>query len=80
MDREKVIAELEDIQKSLDEGYGVGLTWKSNLIRNTLELLKEQEEVEPLSEHRLFICSVCKNSLSRGQKYCHECGRKVKWE
>ena len=80
MDREKVIAALEDIQKSLDEGYGVGLTWKSNLIRNTLELLKKNEAVKPLSEHHLFICPMCKNCLYREQKYCDECGQAVKWE
>ena len=43
-DREKVIAELKSIQKSFDEGYGIALTHKSELVRDILELLKEQEE------------------------------------
>ncbi len=42
-------------------------------------LLKEQEPVEPLTYYDLFICPVCKNALFRGQKFCYECGRAVKW-
>ena len=43
-------------------------------------LLKEQEAVEPSSYHHMFICPVCKNSLFRGQKFCHECGKHILWE
>ena len=43
-------------------------------------LLKEQEAVEPISEHHLFLCPVCKNTLFREQKFCHECGKRIAWE
>lgn len=43
-------------------------------------LLKEQEAVEPITEHHLFLCPVCKNTLFREQKYCHECGKRIEWK
>ena len=45
MDRENVIKGLEDIQKHLDTGYSFAIGWKSELIRDALALLKEQEAV-----------------------------------
>ena len=47
---------------------------------DALELLKEQEAVEPITEHHLFLCPVCKNTLFREQKFCHECGKRIEWE
>ena len=43
-------------------------------------LLKEQEAVKPITEHHLFLCPVCKNTLFREQKFCHECGKRIDWE
>ena len=43
-------------------------------------LLKEQAAVKPSTCHRLFICPVCKAILFRGQKFCHECGKRIEWE
>ena len=49
-DIEKVIKGLEDIQKHLDTGYSFAISWKSELIRDALALLKEQkEEIEQLN-------------------------------
>ena len=42
--------------------------------------LKEQEAVEPITEHHLFLCPVCKNTLFTEQKFCHECGKHIDWE
>lgn len=42
-DIEKIIKGLEDIQKHLDTGYSYAISWKSELIRDTLTLLKEQD-------------------------------------
>ena len=54
-DIEKVIEELEDIQKHLDTGYSFAISWKNELIRDALELLKEQQqqiwELQDLTEH-----------------------------
>ena len=44
------------------------------------ELLKEQEAVEPNSEHHMFVCPVCRSGLSRYQKFCHECGKRIEWK
>ena len=46
---------------------------------DAIALLKAQEAIEPSTYHHLFICPVCKNALFEGQKFCHECGRAVKW-
>ena len=35
--------------------------------------------VEPLIYHNLFICPMCKNTLFKGQKFCHECGKRIEW-
>ena len=50
------------------------------MCRDALELLKEQEAVMPISEHHLFLCPVCKNTLFREQKFCHECGKHIEWK
>ena len=42
--------------------------------------LKEQEAIKPITEHHLFLCPVCKNTLFREQKFCHECGKRIDWE
>lgn len=47
---------------------------------DAITLLKEQEAVEPITEHHLFLCPVCKNTLFREQKFCHECGKRINWE
>ena len=50
------------------------------LQRDALALLKEQEAVEPITEHYFFLCPVCKNKLFRDKKFCCECGKRIKWE
>ena len=50
------------------------------------ELLKEQEAVRP--ERELSgggttwwnVCGNCRTAINPNDKFCHECGRKVKWE
>ena len=84
VDKEKVIAELEDIQKHLNTGYSFAISWKSKLIRDTLELLKEQEPVKPRYTPPKSIysweCGVCAEPFDRIANYCPKCGRRVKWE
>ena len=87
-DREKVIKGWEchikaDALGCADCPYREG--WRTcnftdTLYKDVYALLKEQEAVEPTTEHKLFICPVCKNTLFREQKFCHECGQAVKWD
>jgi len=49
------------------------------------ELLKEQEPVKPERQHSggttwWNVCGNCRTAINPNDKYCHECGRKVKWE
>ena len=50
-----------------------------------LELLKEREPVRPEREHSgggitwWNVCGACKTAINPNDKYCHECGRPVKW-
>ena len=50
------------------------------------ELLKEQEAVPPERESSgggitwWNVCGVCRVAINPNDKYCHECGRPVKWD
>lgn len=58
------------------------------LMRDTLALLKELEAVEPVTQSSVYdpdtwfyVCGSCKKGvIDRGDKYCRQCGRKVKWK
>lgn len=54
-----------------------------------LELLKVQGPVEPRIAHEgkadekttwWYACGICGSAINQNDKYCHECGRAVKWE
>ena len=54
------------------------------VMADALILLKEQEPMEPVCTEYdraivLFSCRDCKTQLLYGQRYCHMCGRKVRW-
>lgn len=93
-DREKVIKGLECCKgyeykcnecpyfdQKLEEGCD-----NEALYADTLELLKEQEAVEPekaCSSSGVTwwnICGNCKTAINPNDKFCHECGRPVLWE
>lgn len=55
------------------------------LLADALELLKEQEPVEPVNVRwemniRGGTCPRCLNWVQRSYNYCPFCGRKVKWD
>ena len=48
-----------------------------------VELLKEQEAVEPIKQTEVSewtVCGNCKNHLISKWQFCPYCGRSVKWE
>ena len=56
-------------------------------IREAIAMLKAQEPVEPTigGTHGLhglawYQCGYCLTAINLYDKYCHECGRAVKWE
>ena len=55
------------------------------LLQDALELLKEQEPVDPAiggnqNSCWYFICPRCQLAIDKGDQYCRHCGRAVKWE
>ena len=59
---------------------------RPKLMRDALELLKEQEAVKPILKregrnkyYNYYVCPVCDNELWYDQNYCIECGRAVDW-
>lgn len=57
------------------------------LANDAMELLKEQEAVEPVlvyeganKQHNNYKCPKCHTHLYYEQRYCEWCGRKVKWD
>ena len=95
-DREKVIKGLErcttinhfDITTCCDCPYEDANNCCNAVMRDALELLKEQEAVEPTliregrnKYYNNYVCPGCGTELYYyGQNYCSECGRSVKWE
>lgn len=49
-------------------------------IKTVLELLAEQEPVEPDKILTNPVCGVCDEPLDVTDNYCRHCGRKVKWK
>lgn len=89
-DREKVIKGLEYcIGHHLCLGCGYydpnNARCQKDLMRDALELLKEQEPIRPILARignydaiNDYTCPVCGTDLYHLQKYCDECGRAVK--
>lgn len=94
IDREKIIRglqiERECVSRDCDRDCGKcdlvqDRDWLLSVYDGALELLKEQETVEPIpptDESDLWKCGNCNHQLFRctHQRYCEMCGREVKWD
>ena len=95
IDREKVVNTLErcvnDCDSECPYEYGGAVTLeycRDDLMRDALELLKEQEPVKWSYEYNCFICSNCGLGIedevyylmNKPLNFCPTCGRKIKWE
>ena len=83
-DREKVIQELEAMR---NYHRSIGNNISADIAEDAIALLKCLEPVRPVRKkeigayHSLYcVCGNCGAWLLDGQKFCDECGRKVKWD
>lgn len=59
---------------------------QQNCASDAIAILKEKEAVKPLREHSgggttwWNICGNCRTAINPNDKFCHECGKAVKWE
>lgn len=95
MDQETIIKgleiERECVSRDCDRDCGKcdlaqDRDWLLSVYDGALELLKEQEAVEPVlmregrnEYYNDYVCPECDNELVFGQNFCSECGRPVKW-
>ena len=80
----EVIKGLEEIQKHLDTGYSFAISWKSELIRDALELLKEYKAIKEIEEQDddYDPCYECRglgddyiiNDDGELESWCDKCG------
>lgn len=64
------------------DGPGFGIACREKLMRDTLALLREQEPVAPRykdPDHAYCGACGCRIPLKIKARYCHKCGRAVKW-
>lgn len=99
-DREKVIKGLECCKASTNDDQfqrcsecpynNISISvqdCRAVLSADALELLKEQEAVEPIRMHHTehkqtdnYRCQKCGNDLYFEQRFCEACGQEVKWK
>ena len=54
--------------------------------KDALAVLKEQEAVRPERQHSgggttwWNVCGNCRTAINPNDKYCYECGRRIKWD
>jgi len=84
-EREKVMSWLEGLTEDDWRRYHSDSEVR-NIAKAALELLKEQEPVEPRIQTSSSgvtwwnVCGNCQTAINPNDKYCHECGRPVKLE
>lgn len=79
-DREKVMSWLEGLAEP-DWRVFHSDSEVQNIAKSALELLKEQEAVEPLSDPYVYWrCGSCGREIGFKHNFCEWCGRSVKWE
>lgn len=94
-DREKVNKALDEIAEHFHECWMNASFWNKaekhfwelqNAARAAQEMLKEQEpeRVEIVDSDggrtHWYVCGGCKTPINPGDRFCHECGRAVKWD
>jgi len=82
-DRNEVI---EGLKKVWDAFDNMEHELYADYVFDALALLKEQEpeRVEIVDSDggrtNWYVCGGCKTPINQGDRFCHECGRVVKWK
>ena len=88
MGKEKVIKWLEEISDYFFSVYHHSKDGEEinkakdrcDAVEDALSLLKEHEPVKPIERNGFYYCGSCRYALmTNHQKYCSDCGKKVKW-
>lgn len=82
-DREKIIECLEKAKLIIETWVPMFEQYNAPAgIDEAIALLKEQEAVEPTWQQGKAFCGSCgkRIPLKIGARYCHKCGRAVKWD
>lgn len=93
-DRDKIVKAIDVCLghgKCNDCSYHSGANYsdqncRGRMLKDVLALLKEQKAVRPEREHSgggttwWNVCGNCKTAINPNDKFCHECGRAVKWD
>lgn len=83
-DREKVIKGLKNLRDAIATDFIHEADQAVGTIDDALTLLKEQEavvpEVEGSSNTWWHVCGNCHTGINPNAKYCHQCGKAVKWD
>lgn len=81
----EMLKEQKDLILALEQSNAANEYLNAEVERLT-GLLKEQEAVKPEREHSgggttwWNVCGNCKTAINPNDKFCHECGKQVKWE
>ena len=84
-DREKVIKTLTDALTAKENYPWAKAEMSFDFIEMLIELLEEQDAVEPVKKDMVEVTSryeydcPCGAPLLIGQPYCADCGKSVKW-
>ena len=81
-DIERCICHVPDACRDCSHyGHGEAIGCMEELLKDALELLKEQEAVKPIERNGFYYCGLCRYALmTNRQKYCSDCGQAVKWD
>ena len=91
MINEDAIKWLENLKNDIGNPHYECLWHYAQAIDEICAMLEEQEAVEPIRHYARYSkkpygmefwynCGSCKAEILETDKFCHECGRAVKWE
>ncbi len=83
--REKIISAIEKAKTQSKENAQDAIIVPFKEANMIIDLLKEQEAVRPERQCSgggttwWNVCGNCRTAINPNDKFCHECGKRVKW-